>query len=73
MNNMKKINIAELVIFGIAFCIELFIFSYGLIHQKSDEWHNTIFIFFTNFYVIYFGVIYFIDKFLKNKYDDNKN
>lgn len=52
MNNIKKVNIIELVIFGIIFCIELIFFSYGLIHQKTDEWHNTVFIFFTNIFVI---------------------
>lgn len=67
MDNIKKINIIELVLFGIIFCIELIFFAYGLIHQKSDEWHNTVFIFFTNIYVIYYGGIYFINKFIKDK------
>lgn len=66
---MKKINIIESIIFIIGIIIELIIFVYGLVHQRSDEWHNTVFIFFTNVYVIYFGVIYFINKFLNSNKD----
>ncbi len=66
---MKKINIIESLIFIIGIIIELIIFVYGLVHQRSDEWHNTVFIFFTNVYVIYFGVIYFINKFLNSNKD----
>ena len=64
---MKKNNLIKLIIFIIGIVIEVAIFIYGLIKQRPDEWHNTNFIFFTNIYSIYFGLTYFIDKYLKNK------
>lgn len=64
---MKKNNLIKLIIFIIGIVIEVAIFIYGLIKQRPDEWHNTNFIFFTNIYIIYFRLTYFIDKYLKNK------
>lgn len=57
-----KNNKIKLVVFLIIVFIELIFFITGLIQTKGDSYHNTVFIFFTNVYVIYLGLIYLLNK-----------